>query len=330
MIDFDFHLSAYGLLCAAAVSVPQFIGAYLFRAGVRDYGIGCEEQGVLFNASLDHMRLLVRFIPMCALFRVLCAPALWYWLADEKDFPGALRSFPAMMWILLWAVPFVLFKQILLRPGMRCVHSSHQTIRDWPEEMPCQRPYHGLLSTRCHAACGGFYIELLWHAWTIYAGDDVGLRLGGISIPIVLFNAGMLLGGPVNFLLRGPTCDGWVAELYLLVSLACAEGMLILNHAGFGLREAVNHATNGSSIGPYAHWSTWIWILLMLVQAVVLRYAVTSSRELQPGEPWTVGGCEHKEFFFPRFWGLIYACYGMMISFNLWVLGVWLTPVPES
>jgi len=327
MVDFDFHLTAHGLLCAAAVSCPQFIGLYLFRAGVRDYGRGCEEAGVMTCPVLDQMRLLVRFLPVCASLRIFCAPALWHWMADLKDFSSALRSFPAMMWILLWSVPFVLFKQILLKPGLRSVHSSHQTIREWPEELPCQRPFHGLLSTRCHAACGGFYIELLWNAWTIWVGGDLGLRLGGISIPVLIFNLGMLVGGPVNFLSRSPTVDGWVAEVYLLVSLAAVEGMLLLNHSWFGLRVAIDHKDNDSFLGPYGHWSTWLWIGLLLMQAVVLRSVVTRSQDLHPGEPWTAGGCDHKEFFFPRFWGLIYVCYGMMISFNLWVLGVWLTPV---
>lgn len=324
MLDFTLHLSVGTFFCAAAVGGAHFTGLYLFRAGCNDFQKGCEEMKDEFNRVNQQLQFLKIFLPVCALLRVFCVPSVWYYMAETDNFGGALHSVPALMWVILWAIPFVLFKQILLMPGISQVLSSDRTIAEWPTECAVQRPYHGLLSTRCHAASGGFYIELLWNAWIIFQGTSIEGRVGGITIALVIFNAGMLMGGPVNFLSRGPTVDKWVAETYLVVSLFAVEGYVLLNHAWFGIRMAVSHETNLSPYGPYGHWSVLVWNGLLILQTLVCRTAVLNAQELKGGPPWNCGQCDHKEFFFPRFWGLIYVCYGMMISFNFWIVGIWL------
>jgi len=330
MLDANFSLEPWSLLCAAAISVPHFVGCYLFRAGVNDYKKGCTEVGVHLHWSIDWLQMLKVAIPSCAVLRIFCAPTLWMWAAN-KDLEGSLRSLPVLLWVALWAVPFAMFQRILMRPGIRSVLSSHQSLREWCHELPCERPYHGLLSTRSHAANGGFFIELLWNAWVVYSAysnNDWSFCVGGITIPLFIFNAGMLMGGPVNFLSRGPAADTWIAETYILVSLGALEGFLLLNHCWFGLKSAIAPSTDNSSLGPYSHWSTWAWLGVLLAQTVICRTAVTNAKELKGGPPWSCGGADHKEFYFPRFWGLIFVCYGMLISFNLWIVGMWLAPRP--
>jgi len=319
-MDLDFHVSISGLLCAAAISCPHFVGLYLFRAGVNDFDKGCREMGMTMLPLLSRLHLLKWLLPLCCVLRVFCAPAMWYWIGEQHDLSGGMRSLPVWLWVVLMGVPFVLFMQILMKPGMRSVLSSHTTMREWPGDCPTDRPYHGLLSTRCHAASGAFFIEILWNAWTMYAGRDMSSRLVGITIPIVIFYSGMLMGGPVNFLMRKPYAESWIAETYILVSIAAVEGFVLLNFASFGLKAAIDPRISPG--GPYSHWSTYVWMGILAAQTLICRTALTSSKELKGGPPWSACGCDHKEFFFPRFWGMIFVCYGMMVCFNLWILGL--------
>mmetsp|Transcript_80759 Transcript_80759/g.233555 ORF Transcript_80759/g.233555 Transcript_80759/m.233555 type:complete len:338 (-) Transcript_80759:59-1072(-) len=328
MIDFGFYLSFSGFLCSIAVICPSFIGWYLFRAGVADYAKGCQEVRNFYDYVLEQLEVLVVVIPICSVLRVFFAPGLWYHLADNGDFFGAITSLPAILWVLSWSVPFVMFMGICLKPGVRSVLSSDATINEWPEEMYVERPYHGLLSTRCHAMHGAFWIELLWNCWIIYCGADLGARVGGISIAIVVFNLGMVLGGPINFLARGPRCDAWIAQAYILVSVVVVEGVVALNHVWFGLKASIDHQTNFSPLGPYGHWAVIVWIGLLSVQTVTCRVVISMGIELRAGHPWECGGADHKEFYYPRFWGLIYVCYGMLFSFNCWIIGIWCSPAP--
>jgi len=307
------------------VACPHLAGLHLYRAGADDFKKGCEEMKNESHSVCQRMQILKTLLPTCCVLRVFCAPALWYHMAERGDFAGGLQSAPAVAWIMLWSVPFCLLNQIVLMRGFRNVLSSYDTLAEWPEHISLNRPYHGLASTRCHAANGGFYAELFWNCWIIYQDSNVAGRLAGISIPLIIFNVGMLLGGPVNFLVRKPKTDRWVAETYLLVSLFAVEGLLLLNHAGFGISAAVEPGALHGVFGPYHHWSVWLWNVLLVAQTLITRYAVTNAEELKAGPPWNAGGCDHKEFFFPRFWGLIYICYSMLASFNLWVLGnyVW-------
>mmetsp|Transcript_11794 Transcript_11794/g.23928 ORF Transcript_11794/g.23928 Transcript_11794/m.23928 type:complete len:242 (-) Transcript_11794:206-931(-) len=235
--------------CSFAVNVPQWIGLYLFQKGVADFGKGCEEV-FNYNRMLAQVRRLNYVCPLCSLVRVLCAPAMWYWTVDQSDFAQVFHSVFALLWALCFLVPLVWFGSIVTQSGIVSVLDSDKTIREWPQDCRVNRPYHGLLSTRCWALFGAFWIELLWNVWIIYAGGDISRRFCGITFALVLFNAGMVFGGPVNFLARGPYCDRGIAETYILVSLFAMVGYLLLANSSSGLSVAVAGAEF-----PMKHWS---------------------------------------------------------------------------
>jgi len=334
-LDSALHLTAGRFLAAIAVSCPHFVGLYLFREGAVDFKKGCFEMNNHMHPVCARMEFLTFFMPICCVLRIFFAPALWFNMAEHADFDSAFHSLPVLLWIVCWSVPFTLLNQILLMPGMRHMFSSWNTLTLWPETIRLNRPYHGLTSTRCHAANGGFYAELLWNLWIVFQGTDVQWRLGGITVPLVIFNVGMLAGGPLNFLIRSPKKDRWIGETYLVTSgiatgVLAVSSMFVLNHAWFGIRSTVDLHLHEGPLGPFGHWSVLLWNVLLLVQILVSRSAVTSAEELRPGPPWICGGADHKEFYFPRFWGLLYFCYGMAVSFNLWIMGnyLWMESTP--
>jgi len=278
------------------------------------------------NWVCQRLLFLKNFLPLTCLLRIFCAPAMWFYMWQINDDHRPPLCVATIFWVVNFLLSWGMFAQVILLPGISQVLSSHATMDYWPPECQVERPYHGLASTRCHALNGGFWAEFLWNLWIIvYYGDpSTGVRLAGISIPIVIFNAGMLFGGPVNFLARNPTKDRGVAQAYILVSIFAVEGLLLLNHAWFGIREAVNPVKNLSPLGPYGHWSVLAWNVILVAQAMVCRTAILGAQELKTGPPWSAGGADHKEFFYPRFWGQIYCCYGTFVSFNLWVVGNWM------
>jgi len=333
MIDFGQCSTVLGpclswgtLVAAAAVSLPQFVGLFLFNEGIADLQRGCEEQCNEHNWINHRLQRLKIVLPSMAVIRIFCAPSMWFFMADEfhgPDWP-VLGIFP-MIWFVNMLVSWGLFFQVIMMPGMANILNSLKTISYWPLECHVERPYHGLASTRCHALSGGFWSEFLWNVWIVlfYGDTSIGMRIAGITIPLIVFNTGMILGGPVNFLSRNPYKDRWVAQTYIAVGIVAVEGYLLLNFAWFGIRQAVDPVTNLSRLGPYGHWSVIAWNVIIIAQALICRTSILGAEELKPGAPWAAGGADHKEFFFPRFWGQIYFCYGIFVSFNLWILGNW-------
>jgi hypothetical protein len=313
-------------VCAVAVSVPGWVGLYLFRTGCDDYTKGCTECMNKENWACRRLNFLKSFLPLTTLVRIFCAPAMWFYFSSFNEYHRPPLSLAVILWIVNFLISWGLFAEVILKPGWAHVLSSHLTMDLWPQEHAVNRPYHGLASTRCHALNGGFWAELLWTLWIIanYADPHTGTRIAGVTIPVVIFTGGMIFGGPVNFLARKPDKDLGVAQAYILVAVFSVEGMLLLNHAWFGIRVAINPVSNASSLGPYGHWSVILWNAILIAQIVICRAALGAAVDLKPGAPWSAGGADHKEFYFPRFWGLIYFSQGMVIGFNLWVLGNWI------
>jgi len=333
MVDFGDCDSTFGMclewgtfLAAAGVSFPLWVGLYLFRTGCDDFAKGCEEMMNRGNWVCKRLMFLKDFLPLTCLIRVFCAPAMWYYFSHWYAYERPPLTAAAVLWVVSFFVSWGLFAQVILLPGMSQVLSSHSTMDYWPPECSVNRPYHGLASTRCHALNGGFCAELLWTIWTVvnYSDASAGTRLAGITIPLVIFNAGMIFGGPVNFLSRNPNKDQGIAQAYILAAMFAVEGFILLNHAWFGIRQAINPVTNLSPLGPFGHWSVIAWFVILAAQILVCRTAIGRATELKPGAPWSAGGADHKEFFFPRFLGQIFFCQGMFVGFFLWVLGNWL------
>lgn len=326
MIDVDIPAGSVGaILASAAVICPHFVGLFLLSAGSKDFTRGCERFHNNDNWVVTRIQLLVRVLPLTALVRVFCAPSLWHYLGQEQNLSLALRSPMVYLWVVDFAVSWTLLLQVVLQPGIRSLWSSSQCIETWPKDCAVGRPYHGLSSTRLHAANGSFFAELLWNAWIIFFARDSASVIGGITVPFVIFNAGMILGGPVNFLYGRPVLDVSVAQTFIFLSIFAVEAIILLNHAEFALPEALDTTRPGiGPLGPYGHWAPWAWNAVVALQAIGSRAAITRSSQLYAGEPWHAGGVDHKEFFLPRFWGLIFFCYGVLVCFNLWVVGNWL------
>lgn len=317
-MTFDFCWSCGRILCALAVACPQFLGSALFWIGVRDFDRGCREMKNGLDPTLRNMKLLRWVMPFCALLRVFFVPALWFHLAEEPNLSQATHSVAVVLWVACFLLPYWMLLRFILMPGFRCALSSYRTINEWPEECAVQRPYHGLVSTRCHIAHGSFLVELLWTVWIIYQGPNHAYRVGGISVPMVAFNVALLIGGPINYLSRGPRRDAWVAYGFLIISTLSCDVMLVFAHAPFGLRNAVIASSNH---GPYSNFICQLWLLTAAFQAFSLRFMLNIGEELKPRPPWQAGGCDHKEFYRPRFAALVAFCFVQLVSYNLWVTG---------
>lgn len=324
MIDFNFHLSIGTFLASAAVVTPFFVGVHLFRTGAADCLEGCKEMRNEANWICRRLQLLKDVLPVLCVFRAFCAPSMWYILGENRDWGGAFVNVPTILWATNFVISWALLAEVLLMSGVRHVLNSHHTMQMWPEECALQRPYHGKASTRCHALNGGFWQELLWNIWIIYWGKDYNHVIGGITIPAVIFFSGMIAGGPVNFMVRKPTVDVWVAQTFVLTTIFAVEGYVLLNHSWFGLAAALDPLKNSSAFGPYGHWSVHVYNAILMAQAFTCRWAVVHAKELNMKPPWSAGGADHKEFFFPRFWGLIHVTYGLILCFNMWIVGIWL------
>jgi len=325
MLDWSLYLGLGQMSCAAAICCMSFVGDYLFMFGVEDLETGLKKNNKhVGNKTLEKAKTLQWLMPMCAVLRVLFAPALWFWLAEKGSWLGALTSVPVLCWGVLYFCPCFMLVSLSMMKGVRHFADQDKCIANWPDHTEIDRPYHGLFQTRALAATGGFLVEFGWHMSIIYVGNDSLARVGCISVSTLIWNLLMLLGGPILMLTKspGPQCrDTWIAQVYIIVSLAACEAMVLLHHAWFALPQMMN---SESKFGPYSHWSVLLWLLVSVAQVSTLHFCILQGYELKSGAPWSVGAADYKEFFYPRFWGLIFYCRGQFIAFNFWIVGCYM------
>lgn len=333
MMDVGMHLGLGQLCCAAAVACSPFVGIHLFKCGVEDLERGLQKSGRRGCALLVNAKQMLSALPVCTLLRIFFAPALWHHgcrLAETGDLRGAAQSLPVVLWLLLFFAPVAaLAYNILCNSGMWCLHSPARCCEEWPAAYKVERPTMGLFQTRSFACLAGAVVELLWHGLIIHCGDDSILRVSTISVSVIVWNAAMVVGGPVLLLARGPgpQCqDVWIAQAFILISLLAVQIMIGLTHSQSGIPQVMNA---DSALGPYGCWSVLAWLAVAAAQEMCLHCCILRGVELKATPPWQCGAADFKEFFLPQFWGLVFYCRGQLVCFSLWILGCYLWAVPS-
>jgi len=320
----------YKYMAAAGIECIGAVGLYLYSLGVDDFQTGLTKSGTLASCELfGRAETLLWFMPLCALVRLIFTPFMWNCLIERRAFNYPLDIVAVVAFAAAFFVPFVWFAfGIVFTPGVSDQNDFEAAIANWPADCRVERPYHGLFQTRAWAMGGGFLGMLGMHIWVIVGGPNARCRVGAIVVPTVLFSIFMLLGGPYFFLRSAPDSfcpDLWIPNTYYAVTIITVIAMVLLCLLPACLPDAVTFGVNrGHSLawaGPYAQWSTWAWLIIAVVQILLLRWAITSGVQLVGGPPFEVCGADYKEFYYPRFWGLIYYTYGQFIAFNLWICG---------
>jgi len=331
------YLSLSKVTTSMSITFCSLVGCYLYSLGYADIVKGLAESGRLDTCSWRGWMWAMSVMgPAGCGIRMLLAPAMWSLLGERRDVIGACRHPAAILWMVCYFVPLAAMVYMMSFPGFRELADPEATIRDWPTDCSVQRPYHGLFQTRSYALTGSLIMEGLINLWIVIKCRDPDVRCVGFCVPVVIYNFGFLMAGPVSFLLRymGAPCDDlWIEQGYLFIAVVLLAVKLLLIAAPFGNQAAIK--SQNQIFGPFAYWSTIIFLLLDAAQVASLDTIMSYASEIKAGTPWNACGVDYKEFWLPRHVGEVYYCYAELAAYYFWILGNWLwlsnyMPIPRE
>jgi len=315
-------------MVSMAIAYLGIVGCYMFSLGYAEITKGMVESGSLNTCSWSTwMQVLSIVAPATCILRIFLAPAAWLFMGERRNLPAACMNPFALLWMVCYWVPLLMLVCMLAYPGFRDIFSSADTIDRWPSDCEVKRPYHGLFQSNSWALFGAYVYEGFIHLTITFRVNDQEGRTTAFGWPILLATSAFLAFGPIRFLANyegEPCADMWIEYTFLAVTVFFAFFKLLLSWAQFGMQDAVQSVN--SFFGPYAYWSTIIWLLLAASHIIVLETILAYATVIKSGPPYEACGADYKEFWFPRHRGLVYYLYGEFVAFNFWILGMWLWP----
>jgi len=193
---------------------------------------------------------------------------------------------------------------------------------------------YGLFVTRTLALFGAHLCELAWTIWIAVFHEKPKRRVCGLAIPLFVMSLFLILGGPYNFRSKvddPSSCDYmWVPDTYFLTTATAVPAGIVLLTLRCAIPRAVTKPLDQAKWGPYSHWSTWVFVIIALIQLHVLRLTINAAEE--DGSYKGACGVTNVSYYYPRHWGLIFYDWGQLFSFNLWIVGnfLWKGKPPDS
>ena len=321
--------SVWQLLCTILIVCYSLWGWYLFTFGVSDFRRGSADiQDTCPIAA--QLQALDRIVPMGVLLRCCLSTKILRIIgrakavARNRNWRKRACCNPwTALYLGCWALPWFWLLGLVSTPGLgppAINVAGNWTIENWPVGCEVEAPFHGLLQTRLWACFTGILLESVVVIFAVRSIDSPTAfgKAGAytMAVPCILG----LIFGPADFLVRATeVCPDIARAIAYLVVVALATVIKLV----LRLHKRLVPAAVKSAKRPLENKWVIAWFVVTGIEIVVLEVLVETGVELKGGSPWLACGAPWKEFYFPRFKGLIFWEYVSLVSFGFWVHGVW-------